>query len=333
MLRRRPTRAPLALKSWPLTLGETFRRYVTEGCYLPDGSLKTEAYLRHIRSAGQNLATHFGETLPVSELTPDRIQDYVRLRRDGTITGRPVRTNAIERELTMLKGALNWARGVYELGQPLLAHHPLESYRIPSERDPKRPVVSHGATEALLAVADAVHPMLRTLILLACGTGRRLSAILNLRWEDVDFEAGTIRWHAEHDKLRTTWVVPASQRVLAALRRYRAAYPGLGAALLFPHPRQARQPVTRHLAAYWLKVAYARCGEPKPDGSLWHAFRRLWATEWKALPVKDVAAAGGWKDITTLIDCYQQPDDETLRAVVDFRRPPAGNRPHAEVRA
>jgi hypothetical protein len=33
-----------------------------------------------------------------------------------------------------------------------------------------------------------------------------------------------------------------------------------------------------------------------------------------------VAAAEGWKDITTLIDCYQQPDEETLRSVVEFVR-------------
>ena len=60
------------------------------------------------------------------------------------------------------------------------------------------------------------------------------------------------------------------------------------------------------MAAYWLKQAYELSRLPKPDGSLWHAFRRLWATERKNLPVKDVAAAGGWKDTTTLIECYQQ---------------------------
>jgi hypothetical protein len=32
----------------------------------------------------------------------------------------------------------------------------------------------------------------------------------------------------------------------------------------------------------------------------------------RPLPVKDVAAAGGWKDITTLIESYQQPDEDTL---------------------
>ena len=152
--------------------------------------------------------------------------EYVRLRRDGTISGRPVRTSAVERELTMLKGALNWARRTYEHGKPLLQSNPLEAYRIPSERDPKRPVVTDASLDALLAVAEGVHPMLRTLIVLASGTGRRLSAILNLRWEDVDFEAGSIRWRAEHDKLRRTSVIPASEEVLAELRRYRAARRG-----------------------------------------------------------------------------------------------------------
>src|SRR5688572_6996438 len=32
----------------PLTLGTLFERYVREGKYLPDGSLKTDPYLRHI---------------------------------------------------------------------------------------------------------------------------------------------------------------------------------------------------------------------------------------------------------------------------------------------
>lgn len=58
---------------------------------------------------------------------------------------------------------------------------------------------------------------------------------------------------------------------------------------------------------------------PKSEGTLWHAFRRLWATERKHLSVKDVAAAGGWNDVTTLLKCYQQPNEETFRAVVGYQ--------------
>lgn len=82
-----------------------------------------------------------------------------------------------------------------------------------------------------------------------------------------------------------------------------------------------QKPVTRHLAAYWLKRAYQLAKLEQPDGSLWHVFRRVWATERKHLPPKDVAAAGGWRDIQTLMTCYQQPDEETMREVVDFEKP------------
>ena len=51
--------------------------------------------------------------------------------------------------------------------------------------------------------------------------------------------------------------------------------------------------------------------------------RRRWATKRKHLPLRDVAEAGGWRDLTTLLTCYQQPDEETLREVVDYEKPAA----------
>jgi hypothetical protein len=44
--------------------------------------------------------------------------------------------------------------------------------------------------------------------------------------------------------------------------------------------------------------------------------RRKWATERKGYPVKDVAAAGGWRDEGTMLKSYQQADPETVRQVV-----------------
>jgi hypothetical protein len=48
----------------------------------------------------------------------------------------------------------------------------------------------------------------------------------------------------------------------------------------------------------------------------WHAYRRKWATERKELPLKDVAKAGGWKDVTTLLTCYQHADEATMLRVM-----------------
>jgi hypothetical protein len=55
---------------------------------------------------------------------------------------------------------------------------------------------------------------------------------------------------------------------------------------------------------------------PKQQGSLWHAYRRKWATERKHLPDRDVAAAGGWSDLASLKTAYQQMDRATLYRVV-----------------
>jgi hypothetical protein len=89
---------------------------------------------------------------------------------------------------------------------------------------------------------------------------------------------------------------------------------GMSAVHVCPH-------FSRHLAAWWLKEAFRRGKLLKPDGSLWHTFRRVWATERKHLPPNDVAAAGGWLDTGTLQQCYQQCDLETLRSVVEFESP------------
>jgi hypothetical protein len=84
----------------------------------------------------------------------------------------------------------------------------------------------------------------------------------------------------------------------------------------------------RHLAADWLKRAYRYAKIERPRGGLWHPFRRKFATERKFYPLRDVADGGGWKDVGTLLTCYQLSDEDTLRTVMDnpkpLRRPRAG---------
>src|SRR5207247_2909661 len=79
-----------------LTVETLFDRYTKEGRHLPDGSLKTERYLEHVRQTGRYLTKFFGRGQLVSELTPDRIHDYVVWRRGGGVEGRRVGANTIQ---------------------------------------------------------------------------------------------------------------------------------------------------------------------------------------------------------------------------------------------
>ena len=194
----------------------------------------------------------------------------------------------------------------------------LVGFPIPDEPDPRRPVLRSDSAQALLTVAPAVHPLLPLLIVVIATTGRRLGSVLGLQWSDIDLEQRTIQWRAELDKGRRTWLSPLPAAAADALV---ARYRGLGSrsgAYVFPAPKNPDVPASRYLAAGWLRRAYRLAGVEKQRGSLWHAFRRKWATERKHYPVTDVAAAGGWRDINTLLTCYQHPDSDTMRAVVEL---------------
>ncbi len=110
--------------------------------------------------------------------------------------------------------------------------------------------------------------------------------------------------------------MPISPEVRSALDRALAERPGIGAAYLFPSPVDPSLTVRYERASEWLLRAEKLAGVPKQKGSLWHAYRRKWATERKHLPDVDVAAAGGWTETSSLKRCYQQADEATMLEVV-----------------
>lgn len=50
---------------------------------------------------------------------------------------------------------------------------------------------------------------------------------------------------------------------------------------------------------------------------MFYSFRRGWASSRKGLPLTDIAAAGGWKNVQTLSRHYMMPDADTLLRMVE----------------
>ena len=151
------------------------------------------------------------------------------------------------------------------------------------------------------------------------GTGRRISPVCSVRYRDLrpdQAQHGAILWPAVTDKTGRETLVPISPTVRAAIDRVLAERPGIGGAYLFPSPIGPDQPIRYELASGWLMKAEKIAEAPKHGGSLWHAYRRKWATERKHLPDVDVAAAGGWTETDSLKQCYQQADEATMLRVV-----------------
>src|SRR5438034_10076050 len=138
----------------------------------------------------------------------------------------------------MLMTALNWAaRERTRTGRRLLTESPLTRIRLPKEKNPERPVMSHDVYLKLLEVAPRVHSMLPLALIVAEGTGRRISAWRNLVWDDVDVEAGTIHWRAEHDEKGYEQVVVMSESVQDALAAERMGRRAVGKTAVFLSPK------------------------------------------------------------------------------------------------
>jgi len=308
-----------ALDKQSLTLGMLAHLYLESPAHL---SKKP----RTQRAEGQILGrvvAFFGRTRDVGTVSESDARRYAMARRQGEVArtgvekGRPVGNRTIGADLEMLLRALRWAvRERTTNGKRLLTENPLAGVRLPTEKNPRRPVMRHNEYLRLLDVADGVDSRLKLGLIVAEGTGRRLSAWRNLLWEDVDFDAGTICWRADYDKKGYEQVVPMTDAVKEALAAARRAQKSIGNTPVFPAPKDASRPCSADLFGYWLRKAYELAELAPQLGGMWHPIRRKWATERKGYPVKDVAAAGGWKDEGTLLKSYQQADPDTVRQVV-----------------
>jgi len=240
---------------------------------------------------------------------------------------RPTKNRTVEQDLRLLLAVFNWALVVRDAnGKRLLTENPFAGFTVPHEENPRRPILTQDEYEKLLAAAPTVNPSMETLLVVANETGHRINSIRLLRWPDVNFDAGTIRWRGDHDKIGHEHVTPMVEAARLALMRQRKWFSastcsptGADTEWVFPAPGHPSQPMSRHLARdYWQRTE-AAAGVARVPGRGWHSLRRKFATELKAVNLKDLCALGGWKDHNTILKCYQQPDPDTMRVALENR--------------
>jgi integrase len=255
---------------------------------------------------------------------------------------RPVGKRAVEIDLRFLRSLCEWATGWKVNGKFLLAANPVRGggFPIESERNPKRPVATDDRYERTLEVArkktmrvrrngsyttEPCH--LHNLLVIVAWTGRRIGAVVELRFSDLRLERtpdapyGRIRWPDETDKMDREWYAPIAEPVRDVLDRIMKDRPGVGDGWLFPAPGDLSRPLNREVANHWLEAAERTAGLQPLRQGLWHPYRRRWNSARKHLPLADRATAGGWKDARTIIKCYEASDVDTLYKVISEPRP------------
>ena len=227
-----------------------------------------------------------------------------------------MKNRAVEQDLRLLLAVFHWAMALRDSdGKPVLAHNPFAGFTVPHEENPRRPILTHDEFEKVLTAAPSVSPMMETLLVVANAMGHRINSVRLLRWTDIDFQANTIRWRGDQDKIGHEHVTPMAEEARAALLKERRRRPTIGQSnpWVFPAPGDMQQPVSRHLARDWWERTETAAGIARVNGRGWHSLRRKFATELKGASLKDLCALGGWKDHNTILKCYQQPDPEAMR--------------------
>ncbi|WP_198679328.1 tyrosine-type recombinase/integrase [Thermomonospora amylolytica] len=191
------------------------------------------------------------------------------------------------------------------------------------------------------ALAAAMPQRYRAAVLLAAGTGLRISEVCGLTWDRVDLEAGVLkvdRQMAETCKLappktrHSKRVVPVPQMVVAALREHRESFPPVAQDI--PHVdgsivRDAEfiftRPKGRPITAYGLREAFclARARAGVPETVVFHALRHTYASIQIAAGTSLPALRDRMGHASIMITAdtyghlYPEEDDRTRSAIDD----------------
>jgi integrase len=331
-----------AVREQKLTLSTLFDMYTGSPAFESKKSRTQHEDRRKLKRA----IAFLGEDRDVLSLTADDVERYRRVRMSGEYgpTGKPVRARAVEADLSVLRAALNWAVGQRRGGGPLLDRNPLQGVSLPREKNPRRPVATDEryfdtlgtASHVLMKVSWFDKPRtlrshLSELLQLANETGRRISAIRQLRRSDVLLDRGaygSLRFRADSDKMGYESIVPISLEARGVLEVALARCPSpFEEAWLFPAPGNVGEPVSRYLCDKWLREAEKEAKLDPLVGGLWHPYRRKFASDMVDVPDRIVAKLGGWKTPRTL-DLYSQPSEEVLASALSLRRGLGSEFPH-----
>lgn len=303
----------------PITLATLFDIYEREVT-----PTKGEQKQKHDRACTRLFLAAFGDR-PARSLSRREWDRFINDRRSGVLrpTGtrkrRTVRDRVIAYDLRFLLAVLNWATMSSDgHGSALLERNPLKGLPLPREDSPRRPVMDDATYRTLLDVADEVDPLFRLALVLAHETGHRIGAVRLLRWSDVDLTRRVVKWRGENDKIGYEHSTPLTTAAAEALGAARAARSAIADAWVFADELGAV--VGRHQFNDWWQQATTRAELPVVVGRGWHSLRRAFATDLKATPLKDLCQLGGWKSAATVLTCYQQADEATMRTALESRR-------------
>ena len=260
------------------------------------------------------LTAELGDKVP-SDLTPEVMLAYRRRREAGKVNGHPVGNGTLRRELNCLVAAINHAARHRRIAAADVPHIDL-----PSAPPPKDLWLDEVEADQLWQAAESLGGRSFLFVAVALETASRKKAIEQLRWSQVDLNAGVI--HFQNDgNTRTNKrrvAVPISERLAAVLFK---AKKEADSEWVLLNPYSIQHAFDRVKAAAFKATGNAKFMQVSP-----HALRHTWATlaARAGVPLFQVACVLG-DTLPTVMRVYAHHSPDHLRGAVNFRAQPARN--------
>lgn len=254
------------------------------------------------------LKTELGGRTP-AQLTFDVLQAYRAKREAGKVNGHPVGAGTLRRELNCLVAALNHAARHRRISPADMPHIDL-----PTTPPPKDLWMDEVEADQFWRAAENLGGRHFLFVAVALETASRKAAIEQLRWTQVDLNAGVI--HFQNDgNTRTNKrrvAVPISERLAGVLGRARQASDSEWV-MITPYSVQ-------HVFDRVKAAAFKATGNPKFMQVSPHALRHTWATlaARAGVPLFQIAGVLG-DTLPTVMRVYAHHSPEHLRGAVNFR--------------
>jgi integrase len=230
-----------------ISLGEFGERYMDHAKANKRSWLRDEQMLNH-------LCEFFGKEVPLTEVTPVKIESY-KIQRQGKVAD-----STVNRELALLKRMFNLAI-TWDLYSGL---NPVRKVKFFREFNNRLRILSPEEEKKL--VQNAI-PYLQDLICFALNTGLRTGEIFSLRWSHVDLQRGILAVFAS--KTQTIREIPINSETRKVLEAWKLNKKN---EIVFYNPQTGKPFVD-------LKTGFAlACERAGISDVTWHTLRHTFAS-------------------------------------------------------
>ncbi len=248
------------------TITSTNKVYDAVEKYLDHSRIHLRASTMKIKESSWNTLKQVIQDGPLAALGP---KDVKAFREYGMKMA--LKNSSINHHIDELRAFTRWASNPPDNEPKLLSHNPLADCKKLPVPDPVDKLISDQDFKRLM---EALPEALKEIIWVDWQTGMRVSNVVSLRYDQIDFEAGGIELHPDEMKKGKSVFIDLEPELVEWFRKRRAAHPNH--VYVWPSPKNENEPRSSGAVSNKFSIYAKKLG----IDATFHSIRHTFATRW-----------------------------------------------------